>query len=204
MPSPPARGELDATLEELAYLREELARVLPGSTSVRPLGFTAGLRPLVRAEGDPGELSREHAILEEHGVFVIAGGKYTTFRVMAADVLARVLRKLGYPDRRDGAGEPPLPAPPADDVALEKRVTWAVEHAFARRLEDVIRRRSRLWLEPDHARHAAPRIAALMAARLDWSPERERRELADWELAMHESERMIDRTVGAIPAGRIS
>ncbi len=194
--SPPDAEALAPDLEELTYLREGVARVLPAAADLRPRAITIGIRPLVRAEGEAGELSREHAILEESGVFVIAGGKYTTFRVMARDVLQRVLRKLGYPGNgRPAADATLLPAPPSDELPLLKRVDWAVTEAFARRLEDVIRRRSRLWLDPDAARRAAPEIAARMADALGWSEARERRELAEWELGLNEEERWIDRAM---------
>ena len=200
--SPPPLDSLVPDLEELVYLREGVARVLPGTADLRPLAITTGIRPLVRAEGSAGELSREHAVLEEAGVFVVAGGKYTTFRVMARDALQRVLRKLGYPGNGRPAGDPPLPMPPAEEVPLAKRVDWAIGEAFARRLEDVIRRRSRLWLDPDAARRAAPEIAARMADAHGWSQARERRELAEWELARHEEERWIDRAMNTVTATR--
>jgi len=193
--SPPPLEALSPDLEELTYLREGVARVLPAAAELRPLAITTGIRPLVRADGEAGELSREHAILEEHGVFVIAGGKYTTFRVMARDVLQRVLRKLGYPGNGRPASDAPFPAPPSEALPLAKRIDWAIGEAFARRLEDVIRRRSRLWLDPDGARRAAPEIAARMADALGWSEARERRELAEWELGRNEEERSIDRAM---------
>ena len=196
VPSPPRAESLTPDLEELTYLREGLARVLPDSAAIRPLAVTTGIRPLLRAEGRANELSREHAVFEDAGVFTVAGGKYTTFRVMARDVLVRVLRRLGYPGNGSVPADLPLPAPPADDLSLEKRVDWAVGEAFALRLEDVLRRRSRLWLEPDRARRAAPLVAARMAAQLGWSDDRTRREIADWDVAVNEEERLIDRALG--------
>ncbi len=55
-----------------------------------------GLRPLMLEEGvDEGATSREHAVLEEEGaVFTIAGGKWTTHRRMAKDVVDRVVSRL--------------------------------------------------------------------------------------------------------------
>jgi len=196
VPSPPRADSVTPTLEELTYLRDGLARVLPGSSAIRPLALTVGIRPLLRAEGEASELSREHAVLEDAGVFTVAGGKYTTFRVMARDALVRVLRRLGYPGNGSVPPDLPLPVPAADDLSLEQRVDWAVHEAFARRLDDVLRRRSRLWLEPDRARSAAPRVAARMAEVLGWSESRTRREVADWDVAVNEEERLIDRAAG--------
>jgi len=193
---------MSPSLDELAYLREGLSRILPASAGVRPLAITSGLRPLLQAEGDPGEISREHAVLEEAGVFVVAGGKYTTFRVMARDALAKVVHRLGIRAEEPVAAPEPYPAPPSDGLPLDQRVEWAVREAFARRLEDVVRRRGRLWLEPDVARRAAPRVAARMRDLLGWSPERERREIAEHDLAANETDRLLDQAGwrGAAPA----
>ncbi|WP_433193733.1 glycerol-3-phosphate dehydrogenase [Nocardia sp. CA-107356] len=61
------------------------------------VGTYAGLRPLLSgASSDTATLSREHAVAEPvPGLFVIAGGKYTTYRVMAADVVDAAVKGLG-------------------------------------------------------------------------------------------------------------
>ena len=60
------------------------------------VGVYAGLRPLLSAgQGDTTELSREHAVMKPVPGFVaIAGGKYTTYRVMAADAVDAVAAQL--------------------------------------------------------------------------------------------------------------
>ena len=52
-------------------------------------GVYAGLRPLLAGESDDtSKLSREHAVaVPAAGLVAIAGGKYTTYRVMAADAI---------------------------------------------------------------------------------------------------------------------
>ncbi|WP_231995545.1 glycerol-3-phosphate dehydrogenase/oxidase [Mycobacterium sp. 1274756.6] len=52
-------------------------------------GVYAGLRPLLAGESDDtSKLSREHAVaVPSPGLVAIAGGKYTTYRVMAADAI---------------------------------------------------------------------------------------------------------------------
>jgi glycerol-3-phosphate dehydrogenase len=65
-------------------------------------GVFAGLRPLVAASagrGGPGadttKLSREHSVDSSvPGLSVIAGGKYTTYRVMARDLIDAAVRDL--------------------------------------------------------------------------------------------------------------
>src|SRR5213075_1834428 len=60
-------------------------------------GVYAGLRPLLSGEADStSKLSREHAVVEPMlGLLLVAGGKYTTYRVMAADVIDRAAHRLG-------------------------------------------------------------------------------------------------------------
>ena len=79
-----------ATRADLDYLLEHVNSVL-----VTPLthddieGVYAGLRPLLAGESEEtSKLSREHAVSRVMpGLVAIAGGKYTTYRVMAADAL---------------------------------------------------------------------------------------------------------------------
>jgi glycerol-3-phosphate dehydrogenase len=48
----------------------------------------AGLRPIINTNAPtPSKESRAHAVWDEDGLVTVAGGKYTIFRVMAADVL---------------------------------------------------------------------------------------------------------------------
>jgi len=60
-------------------------------------GVYAGLRPLLAGESDQtSQLSREHAVARpQPGLISIAGGKYTTYRVMAADAIDAARQDLG-------------------------------------------------------------------------------------------------------------
>jgi glycerol-3-phosphate dehydrogenase len=88
------------TLEDVDYLLGQANRWV-----ARPLvledvvGVYAGLRPLLSAgQGETTELSREHAVMRPVPGFVaIAGGKYTTYRVMAADAVDAVAEQLPVP-----------------------------------------------------------------------------------------------------------
>jgi glycerol-3-phosphate dehydrogenase len=78
----------------LETLSTGLARPL---TSQDVVGRFAGLRPLL---GQPGaasaaDLSRRHALLDRDGVFVLVGGKLTTYRAMAQDAVDKVSGRLG-------------------------------------------------------------------------------------------------------------
>jgi len=72
-------------------------------------GVYAGLRPLLAGESDEtSKLSREHAVAHPvPGLVMVAGGKYTTYRVMAADVVDRAARRLRC-TRRSRTADLPL------------------------------------------------------------------------------------------------
>ncbi|MGO8969344.1 MAG: glycerol-3-phosphate dehydrogenase/oxidase [Myxococcaceae bacterium] len=81
--------------EEVAFLLEHAARYLvkdPARSDV--LSVYAGLRPLVRPPDEEGErtasLSRDHHVFTSaSGLVTIVGGKWTTYRKMAEDVITR-------------------------------------------------------------------------------------------------------------------
>jgi glycerol-3-phosphate dehydrogenase len=60
-------------------------------------GVYAGLRPLLEGESEStSKLSREHAVASPSpGLVVVAGGKYTTYRVMAEDAVDAAVHGLG-------------------------------------------------------------------------------------------------------------
>src|SRR4029079_2253298 len=62
-------------------------------------GVYAGLRPLLSGESEStSQLSREHAVARpQPGLISIAGGKYTTYRVRAADAIDAALEDVGGP-----------------------------------------------------------------------------------------------------------
>ena len=194
LPSPAPAGAWRPSIDEVAYLRSELRRVLPAAAASPPIAVLSGLRPLLRSEDDAGSASREHAVFEEHGVLTVAGGKYTTFRVMARDTLKLAAERLGRGSRVHEDPDDPLPAPVAAGAGLERVAEFAVEHEFAKRLADVLRRRTALWLEPDRGRVAAATIGATMARRLGWSAARAREEFQDYDARLWEEETLIQRT----------
>lgn len=97
------RSHPAASNVDIDYILTQVNKVLD-----RPLtsddieGVYAGLRPLLHGESDAtSNLSREHAAIEPMlGLMLVAGGKYTTYRVMAADAVDLSLRRLGFPTRR--------------------------------------------------------------------------------------------------------
>jgi glycerol-3-phosphate dehydrogenase len=97
----PFKEELDFILEESArYLRNAPVRADVKSVWV-------GLRPLVKPQDDEGDntkgLSREHTVLvSRSGLVTVTGGKWTTYRAMAEDVLARCVEKSLLEKRSNG------------------------------------------------------------------------------------------------------
>jgi glycerol-3-phosphate dehydrogenase len=79
-----------ATRSDIDYLLDHVNRVLATPLTHADIeGVYAGLRPLLAGENAAtSKLSREHAVARvAPGMFAIAGGKYTTYRVMAADAV---------------------------------------------------------------------------------------------------------------------
>jgi len=194
-------------------------------------GVYAGLRPLLSGESEPtSRISREHTVVTPvSGLVMIAGGKYTTYRVMAKDAVDAAAHSLktsvnltirdsitdrvpllgadGFETRsnqrvllarRSGLHVARidhllsrygglvddllalivsrrvlgLPLEGAEDY-LAAEVVYAVTHEGARHLDDVLTRRTRISIETfDRGVSAAPAVAKLMAAELDWTPER--------------------------------
>lgn len=94
----PAASEAD-----IDYLLDHVNEVLEQPlTRADVEGVYAGLRPLLEGESDAtSKLSREHAVGHPApGLVVVAGGKYTTYRVMAKDVVDEAVDGLEDLDRR--------------------------------------------------------------------------------------------------------
>ena len=130
------RAEPTATAEDVDYILGEANRVL-----ARPLarsdvlGVYAGLRPLVAeppVEKHPGngekpttKLSREHVVdTPLPGLASIAGGKFTTYRLMAQDVVDAAV--AGFPE--------PLPPSVTSQLPLAGADGLPAVRASARRL----------------------------------------------------------------------
>jgi glycerol-3-phosphate dehydrogenase len=111
------RAHPAASSADIGYLLDQVNRVL-----VRPVpaesivGVYAGLRPLLAGESDEtSRLSREHAVLTPvPGLVLVAGGKYTTYRVMAEDAVDAAV-----------AGLPGVPASRTAHLPLVGARRWA-------------------------------------------------------------------------------
>lgn len=92
------------TREEVEFILENARQYLEKPPEISDvLSVFSGIRPLVKADGASGtaQLSRDHTILvSKAGLITIAGGKWTTYRHMAEDVIDRA-ETLGGLESRD-------------------------------------------------------------------------------------------------------
>src|SRR6476646_2720990 len=88
-----SRTDIDYILEHANTLLEKPL------TRDDVVGVYAGLRPLLAGESDQtSKLSREHACVSPvPGLVIVAGGKYTTYRVMAKDAIDEAAKVLDRP-----------------------------------------------------------------------------------------------------------
>jgi glycerol-3-phosphate dehydrogenase len=134
------------TAEDVTYLLRSANAAFP-EAHLAPndvVSVWAGLRPLLRQDGAaaPSQVSREHRVVESaHGLITIAGGKLTTYRVMARDVADRAAARLHELDGRPVAARPAtdrlaLPGGEAADleVLIEGARARGVAAATARHL----------------------------------------------------------------------
>ncbi|MFI0445664.1 glycerol-3-phosphate dehydrogenase/oxidase [Actinomadura sp. 6N118] len=101
-----------ATAADIDYLLEHANKVLADPLTKDDIeGVFAGLRPLLSGASDQtAKLSREHLVgTPVPGLVVVAGGKYTTYRVMAKDAVDEAV--LGLADER-------VPESVTEDVPL--------------------------------------------------------------------------------------
>jgi len=203
------RGDLarepDAFAQEVQFILGESARYLKRApTRADVKSIWVGLRPLVKPQDDDGAntkgLSREHTVLASRsGLVTVTGGKWTTYRAMAEDVLEKCFeqsllkrapagvttnlqlvgaagvaadrpRMCDAPGGHSYGGERPaveaLPGAGRDlgGGLTEAMVRFAARHEYARTVEDVLARRSRLlFLDARMAAGMAADVAHILA-----------------------------------------
>ncbi len=92
----PADARADA--DDVAYLLDAVGIRFEGVQLSPPdvVSTWAGVRPLVSEEGAPSSVSRDYEIeMGPEGFVTIAGGKLTTYRAMAEDLVDRVIAREG-------------------------------------------------------------------------------------------------------------
>lgn len=141
----PHNGTIDrpaATSKEIDYLLDVANRTLDvGLTRGDVVATFAGIRPLItQPTADTSSASREERIDEpEEGLFRVRGGKYTTYRRIAARLVDRTCSRLG-PIPHSATGHIPL-AGAAPPRALRAVAEGLVDRGF----------------EPEVARHLTSR-----------------------------------------------
>lgn len=168
--------------EEVDFLLRTVAGVLarpPQRSDVR--SAFAGLRPLLdpaheSAGGKQGKsagLSREHAVVvSDSGLVTVTGGKWTTYRWMAEQVVDRAAVEAGLPSASCCTHDLRLNCAALPEE-VEAMTRFAVRHEAARTIEDILARRSRaLFLDAIGAEGAVERVGEILAEELALSAER--------------------------------
>src|SRR6266481_4268265 len=151
----------------------------------------AGLRPLIAdPDGKPSEISRSHQIDNpEPGWWDVAGGKLTTYRLMAEQTIDRIVKWLNELNRLNGLNGSNRPFPScrtateallspseAEEVSgilppefCRKAVEHYCANEWAIHLEDVMVRRTRWHCYFANAAQMAEQVAGWMSELLGWS-----------------------------------
>jgi glycerol-3-phosphate dehydrogenase len=181
--------DVRAEPEDLAYVLRSVNEFFPGMamTEADVLATWAGLRPLIAKASDaPSDLSRSHQIRTPiPGWWDVAGGKLTTYRLMAEQTVDRVLRYL----RRSApccTDKVPLLAPEAiagfsgiTPPAVSSTVIGRYcEEEWAVHPEDVMLRRAGWAYSEANPVGVVRLVAACMGEVLGWTPAQQAAELA--------------------------
>ncbi|MFD2258070.1 glycerol-3-phosphate dehydrogenase/oxidase [Luteolibacter algae] len=214
-PLPEKSLEPRALASEVEFIMEHAAKYL--TKDPRPedvLSIFAGLRPLVSSgdSSDTAAISRDHTIVVSNsGLITVTGGKWTTYRKMAEDVIDQAemvsgveqkpcetatLQIRGWtrgeipeanlrPYGSDAAGIRALDDSRQIHPSLSltaAEVRWHAREEMARSVEDVLARRSRcLLLNAKASIEASAEVARILAEELNKSEDWIAGQIADYE-----------------------
>jgi len=175
----------------------------------------AGIRPLASGgAARPGRVSREHSIATADGVITVTGGKLTTYRSMAAEIVDAVERAMRRKPRAATTDSVPLPGADREAAVMKLQRTdpglaaalvpglpytgadlvHAVREEMATTLSDLLIRRTHLAFETrDHGQSVSARAAEIVAPLLGWS---ENVKSARLRAYAHDVERIFTITPG--------
>ncbi len=151
--------EASITVAEVAYLLDAVNDQFPTAqvTAADISACYAGVRPVIDdGHQDASKATRDHVVRDESGLVTLAGGKLTTFRLMAQDALALAAPHAGKAFAKDNAplftAAPPLKAhwSPAVRQRLTARYgAYAADWSTGARDDDLhtIPGTQTLWLE---------------------------------------------------------
>lgn len=186
--------EARASESDLVYLLRAVEAYFPDTalTEMDVVSAWAGIRPLAEpdANRNPSELSREHKIHKTGaGMINVTGGKLTTYRSMAAEIVDCVEQELERKpskcltadqelagSERPGhlekliAEHPELKTPIIEGLPYTfAELMYGVSNEMALTLSDLLMRRTRVAFEtPDHGLSAVTRIAENVAEFAGW------------------------------------
>jgi glycerol-3-phosphate dehydrogenase len=123
-----------ASSSDIDYILGHINRVLTVPLTHDDIeGVYAGLRPLLAGESEEtSQLSREHAVARPlPGLIAVAGGKYTTYRVMAADAIDAAAADLGRPVPPSVTDRTPLLGADGYHAVVNRVDDLAAEHQLA-------------------------------------------------------------------------
>jgi glycerol-3-phosphate dehydrogenase len=182
--------DVAASEEDVRYLLRSANSRFPAARLSEDdvIATWAGLRALIDdAARVPGAVSREHAIVEgPGGVVTIAGGKLTTYRVMAAEVVNRVIQRVPARDGRSWPTESATdrePLPGGETAELASIRSLGLDAGFGERtVEHLLRhygteaaglynlaRREPALAQPLHPEHPAIAAEVVHAARREFA-----------------------------------
>ncbi|HEV2017680.1 MAG TPA: glycerol-3-phosphate dehydrogenase/oxidase [Gemmatimonadaceae bacterium] len=195
-----------ASLDDVDYLLRSANSYFPRAQLTRDdvVSAWAGIRPLASGSAtNPSAVSREHSIVTgSSGVIRVSGGKLTTYRSMAAEIVDLVQRSLGQERQRAPTDSTELPgADRANDIARLQRedetlstplveglaytaahLVYGVKAEMAQTLSDLLIRRTHLAFETrDHGLSVAPRVARIVAPLLGWTEETKSARVREYE-----------------------
>jgi glycerol-3-phosphate dehydrogenase len=185
-----------ADAEDISYVLQITNQFFPAAKlkATDVISAWAGLRPLIaNPNGKPSDISRSHEIRNpEAGWWDVAGGKLTTYRLMAEQTVDRLVREQqlkAFPCRT--AVEPLLPASEVNSVSGILPPAFnrtAVDHYAAREwavhLDDVMLRRTSWHYYFADAAARAQSVADWMGELQGWSAETRVAELRRYEAAV--------------------
>jgi glycerol-3-phosphate dehydrogenase len=162
--------EVRPTAVDVQYLVDAANAFWPGAqlTISDVITAWAGIRPLIASHAaNAGSASREHAItVGKQGVVAITGGKLTTYRAMAEEVVDVVEHRLGRRPTPSRTAHERLPLPARE---------------FACTVADVLVRRTKIAFNTrDHGASQAEGIARELAAAHGWDDAAIARALSDY------------------------
>lgn len=190
-----SREKVFAEPKEIDYVLKVTNQFFPQAkiTNDDIISSWAGLRPLIKGgkQGSPSDISRAHQIRNtEPGWWDVAGGKLTTYRLIAEETIDGVSKECGLkPQSCRTANEPLIDAATNkySGILPPQFSRDAVEHfcsnEWALNLADVMVRRTSWHYYYTDAAAKAQQVANWMAEIFSWTPEQKKAQIARYSTA---------------------